>query len=496
MNLVNQLARRASKHPRRLALVESGREISYGDLYANVRAGSQLLIDEGLKKGDCILILQPISIDLYIQLLAVLNAGMCVMFIDPSAGKEMMQHSLGLRQPDGLIGVAKAHLLRLNLPRIQKIKKKFHTTKWVPFSKKWNPPILPKAAIEEPAEVNHDTPALITFTSGSTGMPKATCRTHGFLLAQHAALSESLDYKDGEIDLITLPIFAIANLASGMTSVIANTDLRYPAKANSKAINKQCLEHQVTRCAASPAFFQKLHTDKMLPKFDTIYTGGAPVFPHLIDDIQRAHPELNIVTVYGSTEAEPISHITWEEVSESDHEAMRHGKGLLVGRPVSATKTMIYQPHKDGIGQIAVTGDHVLKGYLNGKGNEETKINHDGEIWHLTGDMGYFDSQHRLWLMGRESAIFHIDERFIYPFGIECAVMHHNLVRRCAVIQHKGKNLLCLETAEDKLDSVRQEYPQYHFLEFIYLEKIPMDTRHNAKVNYPSLASKLDQITY
>ena len=79
MNLVNQLASRAAEHPERIALIENGREISYGDLYTLVQAGSQFLLNENLKRGNCILILQPISIDLYIQLLAVLHAGMSVM---------------------------------------------------------------------------------------------------------------------------------------------------------------------------------------------------------------------------------------------------------------------------------------------------------------------------------------------------------------------------------------------------------------------------------
>ena len=494
MNLVNQLADRATKHPDRIALVEHGREISYGDLYAHVQAGSQFLLDEGLKKGDCVLILQPISINLYIQLLAVLHAGMSVMFIDPSAGKAMMQNSLSLHQPDGFIGVVKAHLLRLYLPEIRRIKKKIHTNGWVPFSKKWQDVRNSFDHISTPAEVDYDTAALITFTSGSTGMPKAACRTHGFLMAQHAALSESLNFQEGEVDLITLPIFAIANLASGMTSVIANTDLRYPARIDSAAITKQFIQHQVTRCAASPAFFNKLYTDKNLPPFRTIYTGGAPVFPHLIDAIQRDYPELTIVTVYGSTEAEPISHIAWNEVSAEDHNAMQSGKGLLVGKPVTDTKVMIHEIQDGQIGQIAVTGDHVLKGYLHGKGDEETKFKMDGEIWHLTGDMGYLDHQNRLWLMGRASAVFEINGKAIYPFGIECAVMHHPAVIRCAVVKHGERNLLCLELLDHMLDSVRECFSNYDYLEFIQLESIPMDKRHNAKVDYPSLKNQLNQL--
>ena len=492
MNLIYQLKERAKMHPERTALIDQTREISYVELYQEVSSGAQFLLDRGLVKGDCLLVVEPISIDLYIHLLSAFHTGITVMLIDPAAGKKVIQHSLSLHQVVGFIGSPKAHLLRLAIPEIRKIRHTFHTSSWVPFSKQWK---TNKTVVPEPTEVKADTPALITFTSGSTGMPKAACRTHGFLIAQHAALSSALDFREGEVDLITLPVFAIANLASGMTSIIADTDLRKPAEADSAAILAQCKLHKITRCAASPAFFHKLYCDKSLDGLETIYTGGAPVFLQMLDAIQQEYPDLGIVTVYGSTEAEPISHVAWNEVTPEDHQAMKDGKGLLVGNPVPETKVMIYQPAEDGIGQITVTGDHVLKGYLNGIGDEETKIAHEGEIWHLTGDMGYLDNDGRLWLMGRESAVFQIDEKIIYPFGIECAVMQHPKIDRCAVVQYQGRSLLCLERSDCDLVKLKQDFPEYGYLEFIQVERVPIDRRHNAKVDYPVLYSMLDTIS-
>jgi acyl-CoA synthetase (AMP-forming)/AMP-acid ligase II len=52
-------------------------------------------------------------------------------------------------------------------------------------------------------------------------------------------------------------------------------------------------------------------------------------------------------------------------------------------------------------GEVVLTGDHVLKGYLHGKCDRETKFEVDGERWHRTGDAGYFDKEGRLWLVGR-----------------------------------------------------------------------------------------------
>ncbi|MFK7910512.1 MAG: AMP-binding protein [Akkermansiaceae bacterium] len=505
MNLVNHLAERAQQHSDRVALIDSEQSMTYGKLYEHVCGASTTLRARGLGRGDTILILQPVGIPLYISLLGAFHAGLTVMFIDPSAGKAMMRNSLALHQPTAFIGTAKAHMLRLMIPSIRRIKHHFHSTSWVPFSKKWNP--IP-SGFSEPQETSPDSPALVTFTSGSTGMPKAACRTHGFLLAQHKALAESLDYIEGEVDLVTLPIFTLANLASGLTSVLADTDLRFPAQADSPAILAQCEKHKLTRCAASPAFFTRLHHDGMMPKFKAIYTGGAPVFPNLLDEIQSTHPEMNVVTVFGSTEAEPIAHVAWKDVSEEDYQKMTEGRGLLVGKPVSATQLRII-PDQSGqpipamsesglnkmtltggeAGEIILTGNHVLKGYLHGKGDAENKVHVDDETWHRTGDAAWMDQSGRVWLLGRCSAAIQTNGKTIYPFGIECAAMTQPGMKRCAVISLKGKITLLIQgKPESSLESkllVRLEPLGVEHV--ISIPDIPVDKRHNAKVDYPRL---------
>ncbi|MCF6312157.1 MAG: AMP-binding protein [Verrucomicrobiales bacterium] len=506
MNLVNHLAERALNHPRRIALIDAEQSMTYEDLYSYVCGGSQELKRQGFVSGNTVLILQNVGIPLYVSLLSAFHAGLTVMFVDPSAGKDMISSSLALHQADGFIAVAKAHWLRVTVPEIRAIKKQFHTTAWAAFSKKWNPD---KAGISEPAVSYKDTPALITFTSGSTGLPKAACRSHGFLLSQHRALSEALDYQEGEIDLVTLPVFTLANLASGLTSVIANTDLAYPARADSAAIMAQCKKHRVSRCAASPAFFEKLYKDGLLPDFKSIYTGGAPVFPSMLDDLQTANPEMNVITVFGSTEAEPIADIAWSSVSEEDRKRMFAGEGLLVGKAVKATQLRIIpdqfgsaippmdkksfdslQLAQNEAGEMIVTGEHVLKGYLNGRGDSENKIQVGGEVWHRTGDAAYLDTEGRAWLLGRcQAAIRLPDQSPIYPFGIECAAMAHPDVSRCALLLHKNQVTLFVDGEHsDGTLSDLQTLLKGHPLEQIkFLPYIPVDKRHNAKIDYPEL---------
>lgn len=517
MNLITHLEDRAAKHPTRLALIDSKQCMNYADLYACVCNGAQQLLDDGLSPGNSILILQPVGIPLYISLLSAFHAGLTVMFIDPSANKTVIRNCLKLNPPKAFIGIGKAHWLRLTIPEIRKIAKLYHSSGWAPRSKCWAPVA---GKLHPPHPASQESPALITFTSGSTGMPKAACRTHGFLLAQHKALAESLDYRDGEVDLITLPIFTLANLASGLTSVLADTDLRYPARANSPAILKQCHQYKITRCAASPAFFEKLLHDEIFPDFHTIYTGGAPVFPNLLTNIQKAKPRMQIVTVYGSTEAEPIAHNLWSETTADEQQLMISGKGLLVGKPVSATELRIV-PDKSGeniptmspekfdqlqlpngeIGEIIVTGDHVLKGYLNGQGDEINKIHiKNSGIWHRTGDAGWIDAQGRVWLVGRcQAAIRRPGKEPIYPFGIECAAMAHPAVFRCALVDHQGKTTLVIQGSHNlkitpmQRDEIQTFLSELPIEQFLYIKHIPVDNRHNAKIDYPALRQLLTQ---
>ena len=55
---------------------------------------------------------------------------------------------------------------------------------------------------------------------------------------------------------------------------------------------------------------------------------------------------------------------------------------------------------REKAGEIVVSGGHLLKGYLHGVGDEETKFRVNGTTWHRTGDSGYFDDRGRLWLPG------------------------------------------------------------------------------------------------
>src|SRR5258708_30741506 len=133
-----------------------------------------------------------------------------------------------------------------------------------------------------------DDPALLTFTSGSTGQPKAMVRSHGFLLAQHRVLERQFPSGSGGVSLTTLPIFVLADLASGMTSLIAAGDLRHPGRIEAAPVLAQIERYRPLRASASPAFWARIVAycpahGRSLPHLEAIYALRAAVFPRLLD---------------------------------------------------------------------------------------------------------------------------------------------------------------------------------------------------------------------
>ena len=523
MNLVTRLAERALEHPERPALVDShrgtDRVVTFGELSKRVNAGAAALSDMGLKRGDVIQVFQPVSIELYELLLSAFHSGIRVMLADPSAGRNFLSLCCERVMPDAFFGPWKAHCLRLAVPLLRRIRTPITSGAWFPGTRRWKT----DAEGLPPIDLPDDEAALITFTSGSTGVPKAAVRSHGFLLAQHRTLSRALQFEHAEADLITLPVFVLANLASGLTSVIADTDLAHPGTPAASAIRRQCARHRVTRCAASPAFFEGLlRSQKAMPAFQKIFTGGAPVFPDLLRRLHDAYPDAMIHSVYGSTEAEPIAHFSASDANHKTDAITNAGGGLCSGASVPEIELRVIADHWGNslgpmcetefaalampagqAGEIVVSGAHVLPGYLDGLGDGETKIHVDDRIWHRTGDAGWLDESDRVWLLGRcaeklppfPSPTGLPDEALHYPFAIECSLREQFPDIRTAAVDWRGRRTLALGLSRGAtaVPKIREKAAKLGVHDVVCLKTLPLDRRHNAKIDHPALRRMLEK---
>ena len=501
-NIVNLFFESATRFPDKAAIIYQDKQVTFGKLKQQVEDTSNYLRSKGIQKGDRVMIFVPMGFDLYRTVLALLNIGATVVFLDEWVNKKRMEACCEIAQCKAFIGIFKARVLSIFSAELRKIPIKLGT--------KYK--VVPDTQNQFVTTEKADT-ALITFTTGSTGIPKAAKRTHGFLQEQFKALIQIIDPKPTDIDMPVLPIVLLINLGAGCTSVITSFKASKPELMDAEKIVEQLQKHQVTRMVSSPFFVKKLANHLIefptnFPALAKIFTGGAPVFTNEAALYLKAFPNTKIEIVYGSTEAEPISSITANELVKQEN--FHFEKGLKVGFPDTNANVKIIkiikgivtcsaesdlnqlELPKGEIGEIIVSGSHVLREYIgNHKALLENKI-FIGEIcWHRTGDSGYIDQRGIIYLTGRCNTLIESDKGIISPFMYENYFQSLGDVEMGTILEIAGNltAIIELKAGCDKIDVIQKIEKLGLKIDIQFVSKIPRDPRHNSKIDYEKLKS-------
>ncbi len=526
-NVISFLQKAARRVPDRPALIfGEGERASFADLWERSDRISAGLGRAGLSPGDRVIVMIPMSLELYAVMLGLLKLGAVAVFVDPWIGRKQIAAFAAFADPRGFAGIGKSHLLRLPEGRLRRIPVTL-TTGGKLF--RW-PARLSLGDLQSQAgdgrvhAVTGDDPALITFTSGSSGLPKGTNRTHRFLTAQHVALKHEFPVDDQDVDMPMFPVFALNNLALGIPSVVPQMDFLRVAEVDASVILRQMRDHGVTTSTASPPFFDRLATHveahpESHPRLRRILTGGAPVSDDQLRLWQRSFPETEILVVYGSTEAEPVAHIHAAERLEATNDVRPDSPGFCIGRPTDKVRTRVIRIVPDrvtpddeldvaehGIGELCVTGDHVCKDYFRNPDavRENKLVEGDGTVWHRMGDTGYFDRRGRFWLVGRVHSTIVRGGVAVHPQMLEQSADPGDArIRRVAAVGLPDSELgervvLVVETSAGTglRDEVEERMKRSGLIvDDIVLtsEPLPVDPRHNSKIDYPRLRSKLQK---
>lgn len=486
MNVVEQFLGASEKYPNNTAIIDSDRTISFKDLRKEVIQTASYFQSKGIQKGDRILVFVPMSIDLYRTVLAIFHCGATAVFLDEWVSKKRMEVCCKIANCKGFIAGRKIRMLSIFSSEIRQIPIKLKLSGQ-------------KTNHSEMTETNTDDPALITFTTGSTGTPKAANRTHGFLLEQFNVLVDVIQPKPEDVDMPMLPIVLFMNLGVGSTSFIPKFKMKKIDKMDFSRLSTQMSKLNVNRISSSPIFIEKLALASQNNSVEKIFTGGAPIFPSQAKLFQKGFSKANISVVYGTTEVEPISYVSSKDLLSSEELST----GLLVGKPYdkSEVKILIISddiPHKmevldfesnllnDGqIGEIIVAGPHVLKRYFNNEeAFQQNKIIVEGKIWHRTGDSGFLKHD-QLFLTGRCKQLIFRNNAIISPFIIENQLLKEDDISMGTILEIKGKLTLILES-----NNRNHSFENILYDEIIY-SKIPRDPRHQSKIDYESLKIKL-----
>ncbi|RKZ20707.1 long-chain fatty acid--CoA ligase [bacterium] len=329
--------------------------------------------------------------------------------------------------------------------------------------------------------ISLDDELLILFTSGTTGNSKGVVLTNRNVGSNIDSFLQVLEIYPGDRIFCMLPfhhIFPIttnilAGITVGATMTLARSlkpnelreDLR-DSEPQIMTVVPLILEKMVKRIQKeieklpalkrgfvkslklAPAgirkrIFSKVREEMGMGKLRYLVSGGAAL-PEFVSSFLE-FMGFPVLQGYGLSETSPV-------VSVNPPEAPRNKS---VGLPLPGVEVKIVDPDKDGIGEIAVRGDLVMKGYY--KNPEETKkvITEDG--WFLTGDMGRFDKDGYLYITGRKkSVIVTMGGKNIYPEEIEEKLLESPFILETLVISREGQLVAVIHP---NFDEIRNEIP-------------------------------------
>ena len=507
----------AQRYGRKAALVDYGggrRALSFQELEERTARLAAGLRARGLQAGQKALIFVPMSLELYVLLLACWRAGLCVVFVDAWADRKRLDAAVATAQPDAFFGSWKAQVLRLLSPAIRSIPQKFVIGRdWSPLKRLEAQPGMGAHPVRE------DDAALITFTTGSTGKPKAAVRSHGFLAAQHAALLGAFGADERDVNLVGLPVLALLDIGCGRTSVLPDFDPRKPADIVPEKIWTQIVGEPCSSSVGSPAFYERLAdwciaTGKRLP-LKHIYTGGAAVPPALARKLALAC-EGDVQVVYGSTEAEPISHVG--ALALADACEGREDQGLLAGKPAGIDLKIMrpvegpvelgpqgwaaWEQPQGQSGEVVVAGAHVNRSYLNDpEAVRQAKISDGDKVWHRTGDAAWLDAEGRLWLMGRVNERVERGGATYWPQQVEARLRRVAGVRFSAYLSwgpatQRRAALVVEADAVSGLAERLRAAAEAPVDDLLILPQVARDPRHASKADFQALKQRLEALAH
>ena len=496
--------------------------MSFGELANKVETVSLGLYDLGLRAGDRVFVFVPMSPELYLTMFAVQRLGAVAVFLDSWSRRDQLASCASQVDPAGFIAPEPAFAFLDDVKEVRSAKLKIVTgSPSGKFSSSLDE-LLKFPGHRSIEAVKQEDTALITFTTGSSGVPKGANRTHRFLAAQHRALDKELPYSSADVDLTVFPIFSLNNIAGGVSTVLPAVNLANPAETDGRLLLQQMRTAGVTCCTLSPSLLRSVfgavkESGLALPGLRRVVTGGAPISVEDAGLVREAAPRTSLVILYGSTEVEPIAHLESDQMPlNSPEEGVCVGTlnedlesrliKIFKGPIVLGTETFSAWQVKEGeVGELVVSGEHVCRDYYkNPDAFARAKIvDESGRLWHRTGDLCRFDPQGRLWFVGRVHNAILRAGKTLFPVKPELIMKRLPFVASSAYVgipdSQMGERAVAVFTtrpgvpAIDFADEVEKALRTEQIVadDIRLVDEIPLDPRHHSKVDYQQLRGLL-----
>ncbi len=297
----------------------------------------------------------------------------------------------------------------------------------------WNTALSPCA---KPPAIDFDPEAdlaAILYTSGTTGKPKGAMLSHGNLLANTASVREAMNWQVGrDAVLVVLPMFhAFAATVGMLTPLTAGCTLVPLPKFDPEGVARTIHATEATIFLGVPSMFTmllKLHEDRtpLLRSLRFCVSGGAALPVEVLMRFE-AKFGVNVYEGDGPTECSPVTCV---------NPIGGAAKPGTVGLPLPGVEMKIVGERGedldiDQVGEIAVRGANVFKGYWNQP--EATAECFLGD-WFLTGDLGLKDADGYFSIVDRKKDLIIVNGMNVYPRAVEEVLYRCPAIREAAVV--------------------------------------------------------------
>jgi long-chain acyl-CoA synthetase len=447
----------AREFPNVPACVFIGNQRTYKEVNDAADRLATALINMGVKQGDVVGILLGNMPQFLIAFFGILKAGGIVTLINPLYQPPEIQFQLKDSGAKALIIVDIMHdnydKIRANTP----VKYTIVTTMadafpgmpatfqlpkvpgyylWGPLLEK-TPPKPPKFKIDPV-----DTPAVLLYTGGTTGVPKGAVLTHYNLVADASLCRSWIPFAKrgtGDSTLAVLPLFHSFGLTVCMlNSVLLGGCLVLHPRPDLDQILRDIPKYKVKFFPGVPTMYINLINKPDIDEYDlssvTACLSGAAPLPMAVAKAFEKKCGANLVEGYGLTESSPVTHSN--PIQEKPPFTKKREGSIGVPFPNTLAKIVdLDTGTKDlppgEVGELVIQGPQVMKGYWN-KPDETAKVLRNG--WLYTGDIAKMDKDGYFYIVDRKKLMIDRAGFKIWPRDVEEVLFTHPAVADAAVI--------------------------------------------------------------
>lgn len=538
-----------------MVIEPDGKEtITFGSMLAQIRGIAYRLSQENIAFGDRVALIGENHPNWAIAYLATIYRGAVVTPMDPAATTQALaaffkgsEAKLAFVSPASVDKFrAACEQIGSNVPAVAL--RPLTQSDGLAHFEDWAATPTPKAFDEAPPPAKAEDLAVLIFTSGTTGTPKAVPLTHGNIYAESTKVQEALRISDREVVLSLLPLFhAYSQIINLWLATIIGARVVYLTEVGSSGIEKGLREGCATALIGVPRLWYLFH--KKI--FDAVHARPAPVrilfrLMLALNGLLRDWFGLNAGRFFfkpvhrsfgGKLRLAVSAGASFDEnVARDFHRlgfTILQGYGLTetsgaatvtrfednkigsVGTPLNGVEVRIDEPNGEGIGEVLIRGPVVMSGYYqNPEANREV-FTPDG--WFRSGDLGRFDHQGHLYIVGRKKDVIKLPSgKNVFPEDVETHYEHSLFVNEVCVLgvkdessQFKGAEKLCgvvvpnfeylkaqhIANAREwvvwELENLGRELPEYQRVHDFVLRTESLPRTSTRKIRRSELRSQL-----